>query len=98
VIEERQETFLMKERPASSSRTSISMMIDEMAITRRGIPFGRQYRQAAKRAAADIEKHSTAAEYSQPGRLRRELLMDYLARKNFKISDRLFVLVRAPNL
>jgi hypothetical protein len=28
-----------------------------------------EHRQAAKRAAADIEGHSTAAEHGQPGRL-----------------------------
>jgi hypothetical protein len=34
----------------------------------RGIPFGREHRQAAERAAPDIEGHSKAAEHSQPGR------------------------------
>jgi hypothetical protein len=31
--------------------------------------FGQDHRQAAERAAADIEGHSTAAELGQPGRL-----------------------------
>jgi hypothetical protein len=29
-----------------------------------------EHRQAAKRAAADIERHSKAAKFGQPGRLR----------------------------
>jgi hypothetical protein len=33
------------------------------------IPHRLEHRQAAKRAAADIEGHSAAAELSQPGRL-----------------------------
>src|SRR5271154_5968397 len=37
---------------------------------RRGIPYPGEHRQAAKRAAADIEGHSTAAKFSQPERLR----------------------------
>jgi hypothetical protein len=39
------------------------------ARARRGIPNRGQHRQAAKRAAADIEGHSTATEHSQPRRL-----------------------------
>jgi hypothetical protein len=35
---------------------------------RRGIPDRSQHRQAAERAAADIEGHSTAAELGKPGR------------------------------
>jgi hypothetical protein len=34
---------------------------------RRGVPYRGEHRQAAKRAAADIEGHSTAAEVGQPG-------------------------------
>jgi len=33
------------------------------AVARRGIPFGREHRQAAERAAADIEGHSAPAEH-----------------------------------
>jgi hypothetical protein len=36
---------------------------------RRGILYRGEHRQAAKRAAADIEGHSTAAKFGQPGRL-----------------------------
>jgi hypothetical protein len=35
-----------------------------------GIPYRGEHCQAAKRATADIEGHSEAAEYSQPRRLR----------------------------
>jgi hypothetical protein len=35
------------------------------------IPYRGEHRKAAKRAAADIERHSAAAKFSEPGRLRR---------------------------
>ena len=35
----------------------------------RGVPDRGEHRQATKRAAADIEGHSEAAKFSQPGRL-----------------------------
>ena len=41
----------------------------EAAHARRGIPDRGEHRQAAKRAAADIEGHSAAAKFGQPGRL-----------------------------
>ena len=43
--------------------------VDEAAVARRGISIGREHSQAAKRAAADIEGHSEAAKFDQPGRL-----------------------------
>lgn len=46
--------------PAISSRSTDA---------RRGIPFRGERRQAAKRAPADIERHSAAAKFGQPGRL-----------------------------
>jgi hypothetical protein len=39
------------------------------ADARRGIPDRGEHSQAAKRATADIEGHSEAAKFSQPGRL-----------------------------
>jgi hypothetical protein len=38
-------------------------------IARRGIPYRGEHREAAKRAAADIERHSAVAKYSEPGLL-----------------------------
>jgi hypothetical protein len=32
-----------------------------------GIPYRGEHRQASKRAVADIERHSTAAKFGQPG-------------------------------
>jgi hypothetical protein len=46
--------------------------VDEAAIARRGIPYRGEHRQAAERAAADLEGHSAAAKYGQPGRLIRK--------------------------
>ena len=40
------------------------------AVARRGGPYRGEHCQAAKRAAADTEGHSAAAELGQPGRLR----------------------------
>jgi hypothetical protein len=40
---------------------------------RRGVHHRGEHRQAAKRAAADIEGHSTAAKHGQPGGLRARL-------------------------
>jgi hypothetical protein len=39
---------------------------------------GSKHRQAAERAAADIEGHSTAAEYGQPRRLSARPMVDKL--------------------
>jgi hypothetical protein len=44
----------------------------EAARARRGIPYRGEHRQAAKRAAADIERHSEDAELGQPERLKRK--------------------------
>jgi len=49
-----------------------------------GVPDRGEHRQAAKRAAADIEGHSQAAKFGQPGRLRRKLLRVLLY---FQISE-----------
>ena len=37
------------------------------AVARRGVPFGREHRQGAERAAADIEGHFEATKFGQPG-------------------------------
>ena len=42
---------------------------DKWGGYRRSIPNRGEHCQAAKRAAADIEVHSEAAKFSQPGRL-----------------------------
>jgi hypothetical protein len=39
------------------------------AVARRGASDRGEHRQAAKRAAVDIERHSEAAKFGQPGRL-----------------------------
>jgi hypothetical protein len=41
----------------------------QSAHPRRGVSYRGKHCQAAERAAADIEGHSTAAKFSQPGRL-----------------------------
>jgi hypothetical protein len=64
-IEERQESFIVKyfEDDAAAA------VVDEATIARRGIPHRGEHCQIAKRAAADIEGHSAAAELGQPERL-----------------------------
>jgi hypothetical protein len=42
----------------------------KLAVARRGIPDRGEHRQAAERAAADIEGHSEAAKFGLQGRLR----------------------------
>ena len=44
-------------------------LVNEKAHPRRGVPDRGEHRQAAERAAADIEGYSPAAEHGQPGRL-----------------------------
>ncbi len=67
---------LRKAPPVSSSATTTRrcwrMSISRtspVADARRGVPHRGEHRQAAKRAAADIEGHSAAAKFSQPRRL-----------------------------
>ena len=75
-IEERQESFIVKD--ANGQQIAYLYYEDEpqrqMSMKRlsrdEAFLLAVEHRQAAKRAAADIEGHSAAAEYSQPGRLR----------------------------
>jgi hypothetical protein len=50
-----------------AAQLSESPRSGEPALARRGIPYRGEHRQAAERAAADIEGRSEAAEHGQPG-------------------------------
>ena len=52
-------------------------VVDEVAVARRGFPYRGEHRQAAERAASDIEGHSEAAKFSQPGRLSARVMSVY---------------------
>jgi hypothetical protein len=56
----------------------------EAAHAGRGVPNRGEHRQAAERAAADIEGHPAAAKFSQPGRLSAEPRQ--LARRRCDVS------------
>ena len=74
-IEEHTESFTVKD--ANGQMLAYLYFEDEpqrrlstkRLTTRRGFPFGREHRQAAKRAATDIERYPEAAKFGQPGRL-----------------------------
>ena len=53
----------------SISRTSQAGAQVRSCDARRGVPYRGEYRKAAKRAAADFEGHSAAAEFGQSGGL-----------------------------
>ena len=74
-IEERQESFIVKD--SNGLRIAYLYFEDEpqrqMSMKRlsrdEAFLIGREHRQAAERATADIEGHPPAAEYGQPGGL-----------------------------
>jgi hypothetical protein len=74
-IEEHQESFIVKDATGQQlayvyfEDEPTAANVDEAAIARRGIPYRSEHRQAAKRAGADFEGHSEAAQFCEPGRL-----------------------------
>ena len=58
-------------RLCSSAVLLLELRKDAITPARQRIPFCGEHCQATERATADIKGHSEAAEYSQPGRLRR---------------------------
>ena len=73
-IEESLEAFIVKDAGGQAlaylyfeNEAQRRLSTKRLRGTRRS--FGREHRQAAERDAADIEGHSAAGKFSQPGRL-----------------------------
>jgi hypothetical protein len=64
-IEERQESFIVKD--ANGQQIAYLYFEDEPQRQMSMKRLSREHRQAAKRATADFEGHSTTAEHGQPG-------------------------------